>query len=715
MEQKPQPPLSPFDSQPGSEMPFDFSTLRERALGLWYKTKRLLKDHGRLVLICIGVCSSLFLVRALILGPVYVSYAKLMAGGQITIPEKSVFQEERLGYFGTQKDILQSTHVQQRALERVAALHPELKPVKMTLAVKLSEDAAILTLEAIGSQAEYTQAYLAAVIDAYKEFKRQIRAQTAENTSLAIHDELIKLQREIDDAEKEKIDFQKKHNVTFMREQGANVGANIGKLKAQLTELTTAYNLLESADIDSLPPGMEQLAGADVFVQYLTLKNELQSSELLLGQYKKAMRPNHPRLLSMQEKVTRLKSTISSIRSQSREALLQSRESLKSQIDNLNNVIAEWEKRALEFTQELAQFEQLDARLQRAQSLYEKLISSVQSVDISQKLSNDLLSVLQDATPALRVPSYFIKRAAIGAIIGALLGGGILFVISIFDNRMSSMEELTSQIHQPVFGVIPQEKAEEGKRLKLLSRDDDRPVFAEAYRNLRSSLTHSTSSLNSGVNFNNQNNTQKKEAQVIAITSSIPSEGKTTVSANLAVAFQLKGERVLIVDADLRKGRLHEDFARESRPGLSEILSKKADISSTLQTIDPLLHFLPRGATQDHPSELFGSPIFFELIAQMRSKYDRIIIDTPPLLAAEDCLLINSSADLLLYVVRAHFTQSPQMRAALKMLEQRGRAPDGFVFNLLDLEHPNYYHHKYTDYYHRSSSASQSSSQTTGQ
>ena len=680
-----------FDGGGGPAQGLSLSTLSERMMALWYKAKRLWKDHGWMVLTSMGVCAVLFLIGALIQGPMYFSSAKMMASGQITLPEKSVFQEERLGYFGTQMNILQSAKVQQRAAERVALLHPELKPVKVNLAVRLSDQAAILQLNATGSEPAYTQAFLAALLQSYQEFKRQLRAQTTEATSLAIHDELVKLQREIDEAERMKVEFQKQHNITFMREQGVSVGTNLVKLKTQYADLTTQYNLLESGDIDALPPGSETLAGLEAFGEYQQLKSQLQGQELLLGQYKKYMRPGHPKLVATQEKVTQLKTAMETLRQQSRVSIERTRMSLKSQMDNLNAVVAEWEKRALEFTQQLAEFEQLDARLQRAQSLYEKLVSSVQSVDMSQKLANDLLTVLEDATPAIRIPSYFLKRTALGVIAGGVLGLGILFVISLFDNRLSSMEELSSNLSYPVLGVIPAEKVEPGERMPLLQKDDARAVLAEAYRNLRSSLMHTP--------------VQGVTPKGILRTSSVPSEGKTPVSATLATALSLTGARVLVMDADLRKGRLHEDFGKESQKGLSEVLQKNATLDSVIIKNSPTLDLIVRGQSQEHPAELLSEKNLSPIIGELRNRYDWVVIDTPPLLAAEDALLTMPQADMLLYVVRAHFTQSPQIHAAMRMLKLRSREPSGVIFNLLDLAHPNYYHYKYADYYHRSSAS----------
>ncbi len=680
-----------MESLPPVDESIDLSSLRERALGFWYKCKRLWKDHRRIVLGCLLGCTALFFLHALITGPMYISTAKLMAGGQIALPEKTVFQEERVGYFGTQRSILESREVQQSALESVALLHPELKPVHVNFGVKLSDEAAVLILQAEGPEPKYTQAYLASVVNSYQSFKKKMRAQIAEDTSVSIQGELLKLQNEIAAAEAAKVEFQQRHSITFMKEQAESVGLNLIKVKTQLSELTTQYNLLDGADIDSLPPGSEILAGLDTAKEYFQLKAELQNSEVKLVGYKKYMKAANPKLQALQQKVARLQNTITNYRQQSKVSLAAARASLGNQLTNLKAVVAEWEKRALEFSKQMAEFDQLEARLTRAQTLYEKLVSSVQNVDVGQKVANDLLTLLEEATPAKRVPSYYLKRAATGALCGAFLGAAILFVIGLFDNRMSSLEELTSQIKFPVLASIPSLAVVEGARLPLLSKDDDRPIFAEAYRNLRSALLHTKVS--------------GKSPQVLLLTSSVPSEGKTTVSANLGSALSLMGKKVLVIDADLRKGRLHEDFGQEKTPavGLSDLLSG-ASASAILEKT-PTLHFLPRGAAKEHPSELLQSGRWEKLLSSLRSKYDLILVDTPPLLAAEDAMLLYPSAEALLYVVRAHFTASSQMQAALRLLESRQIKPLGVIFNLLDIEHPNYYHYKYSDYYHRSAKA----------
>jgi len=273
-----------------------------------------------------------------------------------------------------------------------------------------------------------------------------------------------------------------------------------------------------------------------------------------------------------------------------------------------------------------------------------------------------------------------------------LLGSAILFLISVLDNRLSSLEEISAQIPYPVLASLPSEKEADGKRLPLLKKDDPRVILAEAYRNLRSAILHAK--------VNDQ------APKVLALTSSVPSEGKTTISANLASVLSMANKRVLVIDADLRKGRLHEDFAllkpQSPTPGLSDFLSGALSAPPIVE-YSSHLHLLPRGAPQEHPSELLTNGRIVELLQKLRPQYDYILLDTPPLLAAEDVILVSPCIDALLYVVRAHFTQSSQMHAAMRMLRQRELAPLGVIFNLLDIEHPNYYHYKYSDYYHRPS------------
>lgn len=672
---------------PENSETIDLSSLRERALGLLYRAKRVWMDHGWIVIVCAVVVGLVFLTKALMQGPMYVSQAKMMASGQITIPEKSVFQEERLGYFGTQMSIIKSPKVLKRAYERTVALNPELEECAVNITPKLSDEAAVLVVSAVGSKPAFTQAYLEQVIESYKHFKRQLRDQQAETTSLAIQGELLKIQSEIEAAEDAKIDFQRKRNITFMREQGSSVTSQLGKLKSEHSDLLTQYNLLENSDIDTLPQSIIEMAGLETAAEYQKTKAQLQTSELLLVQYEKYMRDAHPKLIAVRDQVTRLQNILGNYREQSKAAIKRTRESVKARLDAMDNVISKQEKLALEFSQQLAEFEQIQARLDRAQSLYEKLISSVQTIDVSQRLSNELLSILEDASPAMRIPSFFLKRAVMGILAGLILGCGILAAIAMFDNRIASLEDLSAKFRNPVWSIIPSIAVEKDARLELLQANDTRPVFAEAYRNLRTAITHESK--------------KRENCKVIAISSSIPGEGKTTVSANLAMSLGLAQKKVLIIDCDLRKGMLHEDLGMpNSKLGFSELLGG-ADAKPV--AFNEQIDFISRGEHQQHPAELLDEDRVKPIIEKYRAQYDWIIIDTPPILAAEDATLIIPFADIFSYVIRANHTQASQVQAAFKLLKQRNMEPSGLILNVLDLSHPNYYHYKYAEYYHNSS------------
>jgi capsular exopolysaccharide synthesis family protein len=664
--------------------PVALASFRERALGFFYKAKRLLKEYGWVVMLGVVVFSSLFFWQAAVKGPYYVSRARLMLNSPLALPGNSAFQEDRGGYIGTQMNILLSSRVQDRAREMIT--NPLVCHVKFNV---ILEDSTVLKLTASGSEPSRVRAYLAAVIEAYQEFKRNARKQAAENTAAAIQNELAEAQTEISHTEKEKVEFQKSHNIAYAREQDKASRENLARLKTQLNDLSALCDLSRNADIDSLPADAEGMLSAGTLKSYRQLKSDLEAAELELAEFSQYMRPAHPKIIGLQGEILRLKNAREIYRRQSRASLSASRGELKNRIAQLNGVIAEGEKSALEFSRELAEFEALDGRLQRAQTLYEKLVSSAQEVDLSQKLATDLLGVLEEPTPARCSPGFYAKRALLGAIAGLFAGAAVLVLISLFDNRMVCLEELAAEIAFPVVGVIPAQKRKKKIPFKLISDAKARPAFVESYRHLRSYLAC----------------LKTPAPKVVSLVSSIPGEGKTSVAINLAIAFNSGGAKALVIDADLHKGRLHEILGLKAAAGLADILSGREKFDDCVVSYKRNLHVLSHGSAQnsaaESTTEIVSQERFSKLIASLRGLYDVILIDTPPILAAEDALLISPNADATLFIVRANFTQSTQTRAALGMMRQRGIVPTGIVFNGLDLKHPNYQIYKYVDSYQR--------------
>jgi capsular exopolysaccharide synthesis family protein len=210
-------------------------------------------------------------------------------------------------------------------------------------------------------------------------------------------------------------------------------------------------------------------------------------------------------------------------------------------------------------------------------------------------------------------------------------------------------------------------------------------MYAESYRNLRSALLFLP---NEGA-----------RPKVLLITSAVPDEGKSTVAANLARALALGGSRVLLVDADLRKGCLHQLMGLQSEPGLAEALQDPKRLESVVQADSiPNFAFLSRGEAPGNSGDLFIGRSFDELLARFRERFDFVIIDSCPVFAADDATTLAPKVDATLFVVRSRFSRARPVREALELLFQRQARVLGLVFNRADASARSYYYYKYADY-----------------
>jgi capsular exopolysaccharide synthesis family protein len=225
------------------------------------------------------------------------------------------------------------------------------------------------------------------------------------------------------------------------------------------------------------------------------------------------------------------------------------------------------------------------------------------------------------------------------------------------------------------------------REVGLIEPDDARHPFVEAYRNLRSSLLYMTAS--------------GERPRTILITSSVPNEGKSVTSSNLSITLANAGSRVLLVDADLRKGVLHGRFGLTPEPGLTECLTNQIPWEQVVQaTKYPNLWILPRGAITHKSSELFIHEDTQKFLQESAAKYDYVIIDTAPVMAADDVTSLAPQLNGVVFVIRAEQTSARVARAALDLLYHRQVNVLGLIFNSVRPSTVDYYYYyKYRDYY----------------
>ena len=639
----------------------------------------------------------------------FLSSSKMMVAGKLNLAQNAVYSEDTNNFYGTQIQLMLSDDVRTGAEALVRATHPELPPVKVTLSVTQRPRTSIFELEAVSTASDYTQAYLNAVMRKYLDVKKSMRADQGSHVSTAITEQLIQIEKDLRNGEDEMLEFQKEHNIGFIQEEGNSAAAYLVKLNQEYARLKTEYDLLSLLDLDqnldrqqAAPRPSETVTAsqpdegmpfADVGPEgdYLKAKQAVQLLKAERETLSKDLRPKHPKIIRLNDEIDKQEKLIALYRQDAVEKLETRRKSIGKQMENLQSNIKEWEKKALDLSQQLAQFNRLKGKVERQKTLYDRLTNNLKDVDVSQVVDGgDQVGIMESATTPVSVRPGLVRSLLVGLGFGAFAGLVILILLDRIDDRMASFTEFQHYFTENILGQIPKEKSK--GTLNLLQADDARHVFAESYRNVRSSIFFMPY--------------EGPRPKTLLVTSAVPNEGKSTVSANLAITMALSGAKTLLIDGDLRRGALREMFDIHSKIGFSEILKQEVNWREVVvPTSLPSLFVLPRGNTLSQPSEHLLRESTDAFLKDIYNHYDYIIIDSSPVLAADDATSLAPKIDATLFVVRLSYTSARLTKKALELLYHRQVNVPGIILNYVDTSLPEYYYYQYAEYYNTPAAA----------
>lgn len=311
----------------------------------------------------------------------------------------------------------------------------------------------------------------------------------------------------------------------------------------------------------------------------------------------------------------------------------------------------------------------------QSRTLYETLLSHLKEAGVLEGMRPSNFTVVDPARIPSRPAKPNVPLYLAGSIIfGLFFGCGAALVMDLRDHKIHDFMEIESKTGHATFGILPYYVTKQPRlnRSSLIALDQPQSHYVEALRVLRTQLLHPR---------------DEKTPKVVLITSSIASEGKTTLAVNLAITLALQGKKVLLVDADLRQPTLHQMLNMPAEIGLSSLLSGEAvsDILPGIVPIErlPTLRVLVSGPVPAYPSELLGSAPMRSLIEAWREQFDLILLDAPPVLPVTDSLILSSLADYTLLVARFNLTERQDLERSYGLLEAEAR-PDqdiGVVMN----------------------------------
>ena len=541
---------------------------------------------------------------------------------------------------------------------------------------------------------------------------------SASQTSDWLSRELADLQLKVQTSEEKLVRYQKDHGILGVDEKENIVTEKLVELNKELTEAETEriekeadYKLALNGDPDSFEkdtPDGRNTAGtlldklrerqADLETQYAMATTQFGSA--------------YPKVTELSNQIKQVRSAIEAekkkmvdkmrdeyLAAQQREVLLESAFNQQKQEANKLN------ESAIEYT-----VLKRDAETNR--QLYQDLLQRLKEAGVSAGLRSSNIRVVDIARiPTAPIYPNVHRSLVLGFLMALGLAIGLAFVLETFDNTVRTVEEISTVSTLPALGTIPLQlpetslhkraltispEVEPPRMLPLVTYERPKSEAAEAYRALRTSILLSSFGA---------------PPKVILVTSAMPQEGKTTISANSALVLAQRGSRVLLIDADLRRPGLQRLFGLGSRGGgLSTLISgsdKAEDVILPCPEVSNLW-ILPAGPIPPQPTELVGSNLMKDHIARWRNEFDHIVIDTPPCLSVTDAVLLSPEADRVILVARSGQTTRAALRRACDLLLQVNARVMGIVLNALNLHSTGgyyYYSGRYSNHYYSDESA----------
>ncbi len=649
------------------------------------------------LLLSLGLCIGAW--TAMQQPPAFHSSGRMMVAGQMRLSDSAAgYSEELMNFFGTQIELMQSTGVLTGAETRVRALHPDMPVEQVKVLIGQLPKAAIFVLNVYAKSPAYAQAYVDAVMEEYLAKKKELRSQGTGGMAVAIEEEIVRLEAQMKLEEDEMHLFQLKNNVGFLKEDGNSAATYLSILNRRLDEQKTEFNLLQKLDLDQnldrSPSGstaadgqlgrMDSLAGSPgPLAEYLKVKQAINQLKADRQEFLLTLKPKHPSVVALDEQIAKNEANLNTYKQLGQEALKSRRDAIKTQIEGLEENIKIWAAKALDLAGRMADHDKIKSKIDRTKVHHDRLTNQLRSMDVYKNMPQDTVTILEHASKPKQIQMELNKLLLIGGFGGLALGLLILFVLDKMDDRIGSFFEFRERFPEPLLGQVPREITKVG--VALLASNDPRHALLESFRTLRSSIIFLP--------------IEGARPKTILVTSATPGEGKTTIAANLAITFAFSGARTLLVDADLRLGRIAKAFKIESEAGLSDVLRQRAHWREViLPTSTPNLSILPRGKTLPHPAEHFLGKVTDQLLQEVYAEFDYIIFDSPPVMAADDVLSLAPKIDGTIFVVRFSTSSARRSRTAINLLVQRQANLLGIVCNDVRLAESEYGYGNYYQY-----------------
>lgn len=565
-------------------------------------------------------------------------------------------------------------------------------------------DSRLVNVSVTGFDPAFAAEMANALVDQYIKTSMQRRYDAGDEAREFLEQQLADMRISLERSDQALMDFARDSNVADLEERLSmtrtamrRLSDRLNEIQGELVQISSWRELIEQGRIDHLDPVVNSEVLADLERRLLEANTEYTSlSELFLDDY--------PAVQEVRSRINRLEQEIQTRKQTIVNNILGRYDNLHAQEASLQEAITQREMDILNLNERAVQYNILQREFQTNRELYDGLLQRMKEIGVAAGVQENNIAVIERAQVAMFPFKPNLPRNLALALVLGLMGGiGLALLLEFLDGSIRRVEDIERLVDRPVLGMVPlvKLKGRDGKSRKKRPSTVYKPEesishysavkpssgVSESFRSLRTSLSFST---------------PEGMPRTLMITSAAVGEGKTTAAVNLATVLAQNGSRVLLIDADLRKPRVHREFNCLRSPGLTNRIALFENTGTNHSAIHAThvenMFIMPAGNSTPSPAEMLSSERLTKVLDGCKRAFDHVIIDAPPTLGLADALILSRQTDGVVFVAMAGQTGKENFRVSMKRLAQVQAPVLGVVLNGVDLDSPEYAY--YSSYYY---------------
>lgn len=553
------------------------------------------------------------------------------------------------------------------------------------LTVNLVTNTSLLSITFVDQKPKYASDIANQVAQSFIDQRLDQTSETSDLARKFIQDQVLQVKQKLQTSEEALVAYAKDAGITVTDDNKSLISSNIEALNTAL-----AAAIQDRLDAGRVVDQIDKGRGASLSPVLESKGLQALSEKLadLTGQYQQKlgiMKPGFPEMQQLQSQIKELQRLYNNGVLAITDSLRLKYQQAQSKEEDLKAKLAEMEKQQVEFNDKNIQYTILKREVDSNRSQYDSLVSKLNEVGVSSELKTQTAAIVDLAVEPNRPYSPRLSiNMAIALVLFLALAASVIYVIELLNNTFTNPEQVEKELGLAILGILPLVDDRE----LATNISDQKSGLSEAYRSLRTSLQFSGA---------------EGAPRSLLVTSSEPSEGKSTTSFKLGQDFAALGAKVLLVDGDLRKPNLHRLFGLDNTIGLSNLLTntvRKEDLASIFRSTKyPNVTVLTSGTIPPNPADLLSSPKMALIITNLGKRFDLVIIDAPPVVGLSDAPILSRLAEGTLMVISTNQVTRKSAKTALKRLRAAGANVVGAALSKFAVNKFDYnYAYKYMNY-----------------